>query len=237
MQEVWKPIDGFKDYEVSNTGQVRSWKTRGGRRPSPHTLAPGLINGRKYVNLMRDREAHHVGVSVLVLEAFGSPRPDRHEAAHLDGDPGNSHLDNLQWMTRKEIQAQRVLNGTDDRSLSVRNNAKLTEADVLEIKSRLNAGESHESIAQYFPVKWANIKSIHLEKSWSHVGTITRPYRPTRRWLTAGQRASIVAGIREGRTTVTVGADVGCDYGTAGKVFAEETGMTVLQYRKAVKAS
>jgi hypothetical protein len=236
MQELWKPIKGFEDYEVSNTGYVRSWKTRGGRRPSPYTLAPGLIQGRRYVNLMRDGKAHHLGVSVLVLEAFGSPKPARHEAAHLDGDPGNSHLGNLQWMTRKEISAQRVLNGTDDRSLSKRN-TKLTEADVLEIKARLNAGESHESIAQDYPVKWANIKSIHLEKSWSHVGTITRPFVPFRHWLTAEQRASVVAGIREGRTTTTVGADVGCDFGTVGKVFAEETGMTVRQYRKTVKVS
>ncbi len=47
--------------------------------------------------------------------------------------------------------------------------AKLTEADVLEIVRRYNAGETQTRIARDFPVQQSQISKILRGKSWVHV--------------------------------------------------------------------
>ena len=53
-------------------------------------------------------------------------------------------------------------------------NAKLTEADVLEIVRRYEAGETQTSIARDFPVKRNQVSQIVIGKAWVHVTGIKR---------------------------------------------------------------
>jgi hypothetical protein len=56
---------------------------------------------------------HSYKVHLLVLRAFlGDPPHEDMEGAHLDGNPQNPHVTNLQWVTRKENQLQRHWHGT-----------------------------------------------------------------------------------------------------------------------------
>lgn len=48
-------------------------------------------------------------------------------------------------------------------------NAKLTEMDILTIRSRCDAGESSKTIAQDFGVHRATIRKIHNRQKWRHV--------------------------------------------------------------------
>ena len=50
--------------------------------------------------------------------------------------------------------------------------AKLTESKVLEIRQRLNSGESQTDIANDFGVYKGTISRIHLGQSWLHVNEI-----------------------------------------------------------------
>lgn len=97
--ETWRPIPGFPDYEVSDTGKVKSFK-RGvlwGRKLklSPdswgYLRATLLINGRSYIK----------GVHQLVMLAFVGPCPEGMEICHNDGNPINNHLGNLRYDTHK----------------------------------------------------------------------------------------------------------------------------------------
>ncbi|KDE14258.1 hypothetical protein N505_0105420 [Rhodococcus aetherivorans] len=108
MTEMWRPVVGFEGaYEVSNEGQVRSIDRHvAGRAGSTRlirgrALKPGTAKrgGYHYVILSgRTRYVHH-----LVLEAFIGPRPegDTH-TRHLNGNPQDNRVENLQWGTRSE---------------------------------------------------------------------------------------------------------------------------------------
>jgi hypothetical protein len=117
--EVWKSIPGYKQYEVSNLGNVRSvdrW-VRFGKTESLRFTKGQVIrkcinnNGYEQVTLCREtgRHVHH-----LVLLAFVGPRPNGMEALHGDGNKANNRLDNLRYGTRSENQHDRAKHGTSN---------------------------------------------------------------------------------------------------------------------------
>ena len=116
---IWKPVPGFHGYEVSDAGEVRSWK-RGGHVPlsSPKHGGWWLIRrpsfhggGYPLVTLRRDGRTFIRYVHGLVLLAFKGPAPDGMECLHRDGDPKNNALANLRWGTAKENAADRDNHG------------------------------------------------------------------------------------------------------------------------------
>jgi hypothetical protein len=116
VNENWKPVTGTDGrYEVSDTGNVRSWIHPGGaRRKVPLVLTPSPIaKGYLCVGFrLNDGRVCKV-VSNLVLEAFVGPRPTtKHQAAHLDNNKRNNRLDNLIWATPKENGSHKRAHGT-----------------------------------------------------------------------------------------------------------------------------
>lgn len=110
--EEWRDIPGYEGlYEVSSTGEVRSVERmvnspRGKRRVRSKILAPSTHHrGYKLVNLHREGKRKSTAVHLLVAKAFLGSQP--HEGmvvAHVDGDPTNTRLDNLIWVTREVVQ-------------------------------------------------------------------------------------------------------------------------------------
>lgn len=107
VEEVWKKIEGYEDYSISNYGNVWSQKTKKGRylKPSP---SQGQKKGVKYnyhsywVNLTKDGKSNMIKVSRLVATAF-IPNPNNYPIVHhKDCDPSNNHIDNLEWTTHLE---------------------------------------------------------------------------------------------------------------------------------------
>lgn len=107
-KEIWKPVCGYeKLYDVSSYGRVRS-HPRNGTVKSVHILSYSMNKGRKRVTLSKDDECRQFQVHRLVAEAF-IPNPDnKPEVNHIDGDPGNNNVSNLEWATRSENHIHRV---------------------------------------------------------------------------------------------------------------------------------
>lgn len=116
MTERWKPIVGFEGrYDVSDHGRVRS-HIRWNRKPTPRimNLTPH-VTGVPYLKVrLTDGVGGHPTLLVhrLVMDAFVGPCPDGLEVRHLDGDPSNNRLSNLQYGTRPENQLDAVRHGT-----------------------------------------------------------------------------------------------------------------------------
>lgn len=109
---IWKPIPNHYGYDVSDQGDVRSWKPkngRGGLIETPRLLTALPFKDSKYlrVNLSgKTRRVHQ-----LVLEAFVGPCPANHVVMHIDDNPTNNKLTNLKYGTQKENQEDMVNKG------------------------------------------------------------------------------------------------------------------------------
>ena len=95
MTEIWKAINGFDGYEVSNYGQVRVSKTG---LVLKHNLSQ---RGHHAVGLFKDGKHYSRFVHKLVAEAF-IPNP-KHlpQINHKDEDKGNNRVENLEWCTAR----------------------------------------------------------------------------------------------------------------------------------------
>lgn len=125
-KEIWKEIDGFPDYEVSNLGRVCSFKKK-----YPKILKPGKNRyGYLYVILYNGGKMIGKTIHRLVAEAF-VPNPDnKPQVNHIDEDKLNNVVDNLEWVTCKENNNH----GTRNRRLA---------------ETLLNRGDLSKPIVQY----------------------------------------------------------------------------------------
>lgn len=99
MEEVWKPIIGYEErYEVSNWGNVKS--LRYGNTHKAKLLVPKCNNmGRLWVELRKDGKSKCMLIHRLVAMAFISNPNDCPQINHIDENPKNNHVDNLEWCT------------------------------------------------------------------------------------------------------------------------------------------
>lgn len=96
-KELWLPVKGYENfYEVSNEGNVRNKKTK-------YVLTPKVNNaGYCAVKLCKLGTNRLLQVSRIVATAW-IPNPDNlPEVDHLDRNPFNNRVDNLEWVSREE---------------------------------------------------------------------------------------------------------------------------------------
>jgi len=107
-KEIWKTITGFKDYQVSNMGRIKSLKFNKELILKP---LPGGQGGYEKVSLFKNGYRFRQYVGHLVLITFIGPCPMEKQISHLDGNQFNNRLSNLKWETHKENQQRNLLNG------------------------------------------------------------------------------------------------------------------------------
>jgi len=178
--EQWAQIRGYEGlYDVSDSGNVRSWLSR--RAGNSHSLAstPTLMklkrepSGYLRVGLRKGGEVKYESVHVLVLETFVGSRPGdprNVHGAHNDGDPSNNALTNLEWKTVTANHADKKKHGTDFQG--ERNPAAtLNKSQVIEIKRRLQAARWGDvsRLAKEFGVDQTTISDIKTGRSWTNV--------------------------------------------------------------------
>tara|TARA_R110000868_G_scaffold298868_1_gene559035 strand:+ start:147 stop:836 length:690 start_codon:yes stop_codon:yes gene_type:complete len=109
--EVFKTIEGFEDYEVSNLGSVKSLKHGKEKILKPCKDGCGYVHVRLYPREpifgfykngdMRPKlEKIHRLVALTFLTK--PDIPTYQEINHLDGDKINNDVTNLEWISRKE---------------------------------------------------------------------------------------------------------------------------------------
>lgn len=180
--EIWKPVVGFDQYEVSSLGRVRRCK------PDLHGRGLGNIlaqTPRKdgYISY----SLHHNGVQSvrlghrIVCEAFHGPAPSsKWYACHNDGNRANNAAANVRWDTPSGNSFDKVGHGTMPCGLShpaktkpgylprgeSHKLSKLTAREVLNIRSD---PRSQSAIAKEYSVSSSLIGMIKARKIWTHI--------------------------------------------------------------------
>lgn len=96
MNEIWKDIQDWEEYSVSNYGRVFS------KYKNKLLSICEKDNGYKMVGLHRNKKVKHKMVHRLVAEAF-IPNPDNlPEVNHIDENKSNNCVDNLEWVTHRQ---------------------------------------------------------------------------------------------------------------------------------------
>ena len=136
MEEIWKPVAGYEShYFVSNLGRVKSCFARGER-----ILVPSKGQyGHCRVQLYKNGERIRVLVHRLVALAFLRSPCENEEVNHIDFDPTNNRVDNLEWVTHRAniLHSRHRLARKTGESHGM---SKLSEADVASIRATYAAG-------------------------------------------------------------------------------------------------
>lgn len=111
MEEIWKDIKDFEGlYQVSNLGNVKSLdriiiqKNNGVLTKTNYKsriLKLQLANGYYRVNLSKNNCSYWKLVHRLVGEAFLPHKKENNIINHLDNNPKNNNVSNLEWTTYK----------------------------------------------------------------------------------------------------------------------------------------
>lgn len=166
MEECWLPVFGLEDcgYEVSNLGRVRSWRDARGTGETPFILTPTEgTNARCHVTLYLHPDSavrRKYQVHRVVACTFMCPVNGRDQINHIDGNPRNNALANLEWCTQVENMQHAIATGLLRQRGHESARAKFTERQIEEIRLMRMLGASYAKIRERYPAAKSTISYI-----------------------------------------------------------------------------
>ncbi len=96
MEEIYKVIEGFENYSVSNLGNVKNNKLR-------RIMKQGIGNNGYYrVGITNNNRCALIRVHRLVALAFIENVENKQNVDHIDNNITNNSVNNLRWVNQKE---------------------------------------------------------------------------------------------------------------------------------------
>jgi len=171
MDEIWVSAPGMQGrLEVSSTGRCRTLpsirvSTRNGetniQRKRGVLLRPHLNHaGYPTISLQAEGRRPKFLVHRFVALAFVPGHFDGATVNHKDGDKTNNNPSNLEWVTLAENTRLQWKDGLINIRGERHPSAKLTDVQVVEIKRRLDCGETQTPLAREYGVSVALISKI-----------------------------------------------------------------------------
>ncbi len=169
MTEIWKTIDGYPRYMVSNFGVVKSYVGGDGK------ILSQSKNGNGYLSVCLCRPGFkplRKSIHRLVALHFLPQNETLGEINHKDGCKENNVVDNLEFSTRSHNIKHAYSLGL---KMPVRLNgescskSKLKNGDVLKIRQLSVDGVSQELLSKMFNTHKTNINYIVNRKTWKHI--------------------------------------------------------------------
>lgn len=181
--ERWEPIPGWEGwYEASDHGRVRAMKRGkgfgfGGKSADDYPLVLQPLEYRKgYLKVYLGtcggvRKARRLFIHRVVWMAFNGAIPKGITVNHIDGDPSNNRLANLELATyTRQVHHARRLGLAKHPTADGYIKPHLTADDVREIrKLREQNGTTYAALADQFGCSTSNIRFIVARKTWKHV--------------------------------------------------------------------
>ena len=161
MNELWKYIEELDCY-VSNIGRIAVM------RKCILKYLKGWYTPLRYIRVQINNKQYLV--SRLVLMAFdGKPENDNMEASHLNGNPNDNRIENLEWESHYDNMQRMKEHGTKQVG-EKHPSAKLTLNEAQDIWNKWKwAGISKARIARKYNISWTLVSLIIKGKRWPEV--------------------------------------------------------------------
>ncbi|AYV78701.1 MAG: HNH endonuclease [Edafosvirus sp.] len=107
VKEIWKKIDGYSDFEISNLSNIFNVITGNPRQKQ-------IKNGYEYIRLIgNNKKEKSLRVHRLVAKAFidNDDPVNKKQVNHKDGNKLNNIVDNLEWITSPDNKKHAVETG------------------------------------------------------------------------------------------------------------------------------
>ena len=168
MTELWQPIAGYERlYDISNWGRVRSHHQR--TASGPRILRYHFHDyGYAQVSLYKNGKRRTCLVHSLVAQAFLGPCPAGQLVRHGPAGKLDNSVQNLSYGTRQQIADDLRRDGTllvGEKGPS----AKLTAAQVVQIREECERGRNQTAIAKQFNISESQVSHIKHRKQWAHI--------------------------------------------------------------------
>jgi hypothetical protein len=159
--EVWKTIEDFTNYEISNYGRIRRKYFKGYKYRKP-VIQKGYCTITFVFNKTSFKKFQ---IHRLVAEAFIENIDKKKCVNHINGIKNDNRLENLEWCTYSENEKHsfdvlgKVTNGI------IRRKIKLE--DIEKIKQLYNSGITQTKIAGIFNVNSSTISLLVNNKTYT----------------------------------------------------------------------
>jgi HNH endonuclease len=114
-------------------------------------------------------DGHTLNAHIVMCTWAHGPKPSaKHQVAHTCGNSRCINPYHIRWATPSENHHDKTAHGTVMLG-EINPTAKITEADVIEIRQLVLMGKSQRAVAVEFNISQTNVSSIVRGKTWGHV--------------------------------------------------------------------
>jgi hypothetical protein len=181
--EEWKDIPGYEGiYQISNLGVMRSIKRIIRQKTGQIYSIDGCHLkpcadgcGYLFVRLCKNGNHQMIKIHRAVANAFCLNPHQKPQVNHMDGNKKNNNYANLEWVTNDENMQHSWRIGLRTYSGEGAHNNKLSNKDVLTIRSCYIKGDlkyGAKPLARKYRVSNTTIRNIMKNKKWRHLNEI-----------------------------------------------------------------
>jgi hypothetical protein len=173
--ELWRPIPGASQYEISTLGRLRSLLNVDQETGQPYLMRLSLSDGYLCSRAtFDDGQRRTIFAHQQVAAAFLGPRPPGQLVLHGNDIRTDNRLENLRYGTRADNAADAKRNGVRlpyDPETGRR--GKLSAVTVRAIRNRVNDGESVMQIAKSLELDYDSVYSVATNQTYRHIKQTT----------------------------------------------------------------
>ncbi len=102
--EIFKNIENFSKYQISNFGNLKSFWGKNEKILKPNKIRYHHLNMTNDEGITTTKQIHR-----LVAQAFITNPQNKKEVDHIDGNKNNNNANNLRWATHSENNRNKQL--------------------------------------------------------------------------------------------------------------------------------